>query len=467
MWRGVVGAAVLAVGVAAVAQQLLEDRHEQRLARAAEAGPPLDEPLVQVWQVDARGSVGMHEDVLIVGDPDGSGLVGLDTWDGSARWHADRIAEAWGCQVVPVDPPATTPTASAAVAEPALVACYGTGGDGQQVHVLDVTTGTLVRTVETGVTGSSTVLAGPDLAAVGLAEDEHLVAARWSLRTGEQRWSYRSPAPLSDEIRSQQTYELRDDVLGARIGSWQVALDAETGKLLPTPAPGAHEVVEVNPSTGELLATTSSDDTVSRELSRTPLGDGSVAVVRTHGETVRTEVRAGDGTLLWERAGHALRPGVDDGSAPGLLLMAPAGSGLSGVDVRTGEERWTHTVRGTGTVGEPLVLSSLVLVATGTGRSGSDADGGLVALDATSGRVVWQHAVGELVGWRVLTDGRRVLTLDRVDGSARLVARDVVTGGIAWSTPVPDDGHSVDLLPSRGVLVTGDDHVSAFRPPTS
>ncbi|WP_168800400.1 outer membrane protein assembly factor BamB family protein [Cellulomonas telluris] len=467
-WRWLTGAAVLAVAVAALAQAGVERADEQRLARVAGVGPSLEEPLVQSWQTGFRGSVGMHEDTLIAVAPDGQGIVALDARDGTVRWRQERVTEASMCQLTSQDAPsgvaATGPTAGTAAPEPALVACFGSGGSGATtVHVLDPATGSLEHTLLVGDRTSSWTLSGADLVVIGVSEDEHVTAGRWSLRTGEQRWSYRSPDALPDAGAAQQAFEVGDEVVGATIGSWEVVLDARTGEVAPD---RDEEVVVVEPGTGRVLPTEPSDDPPAEEVARFDLEDGAVAVVRLGGGTVRTEVTAADGTVLWERDGHAFPPQVDDGSAPGLLLMtSPEGGGLRGVDARTGDVRWEQEAAGSGLTGQPLVLSSLVLVATGSGRSASGGSTGMVALDPGSGEVVWEHTAGDVAGWEVMTDGHRVLTLEHVDGAPHLVAREVRTGTVAWSVPAPDDAHSLWPLGDHGVLVVGNDHWTAFRPP--
>ncbi|WP_309133437.1 PQQ-binding-like beta-propeller repeat protein [Cellulomonas sp.] len=468
--RWVAGAAVLAVAVAALAQAGVERADEQRLARVAGVGPSLQEPLVQSWQTGFRGSVGMHEDTLIAVAPDGQGIVALDARDGTVRWRQERVTEASMCQLTSQDAPsgvaATGPTAGTAAPEPALVACFGSGGSGATtVHVLDPATGSLEHTLLVGDRTSSWTLSGADLVVIGVSEDEHVTAGRWSLRTGEQRWSYRSPDALPGG-HSQQSFEIGDDLLRASFGSWEVLLDARTGEVAADAAHGDGEVVVVEPGTGRVLPAAPSDDPPAQEVARFDLEDGAVAVVRLGGGTVRTEVTAADGTVLWERDGHAFPPQVDDGSAPGLLLMtSPEGGGLRGVDARTGDVRWEQEAAGSGLTGQPLVLSSLVLVATGSGRSASGGSTGMVALDPGSGEVVWEHAGGDVAGWEVMTDGRRVLTLEHGDGAAHLVAREVRTGTVAWSVPAPDDAHSLWPLGDHGVLVVGNAHWTAFRPP--
>lgn len=444
-WWSAAGVAVLAVAVAAVAQARAEDRYEQLLERVAPGGPSLDEPLVRAWQAAFRGTVGMYEDLLVAEDPEGPGLVAIDTRDGTVRWRQDHVTEAWGCQVTsgdaPTPTPATTGAGTPAVPEPALVVCHGVGGSGPSaVHVLDAATGRHEHTLEVGGASSSTVLAGPDLAAIGVADDGHVTAGRWSLRTGEQRWSYRSPDPVPGGAGSAQSSGMGDDALDITVGGRQVVLDATTGEPLPTAPDTDHEVVR-------------------------PLEDGSVVTVRLDDDGMRTEVRTADGRLLWERDGSTLHPGADDGTAPGLVLMTPGtGRGLLGVDARTGAVRWEHTVAGAGGTGEVLVLASLVVVTVGTGST-THPDAGLVALDAGSGAVVWEHTDGDVAAWDVFTDGRRVLTLGQVDGTPHLVARDVRSGTVAWSVPVPAGAYGVWPLPDRGVLVVGDEQATAFRPP--
>ncbi|QGQ20524.1 PQQ-binding-like beta-propeller repeat protein [Cellulomonas sp. JZ18] len=468
-WRWAAGAGVLAVAVAALAQAWVERADEQRLARVAGVGPSLEEPLVQSWQAGFRGSVGVHEDTLIAVAPDGQGIVALDARDGTVRWRQERVTEASMCQLTSQDAPpavaATGPTAGTAAPEPVLVACFSSGGSGATtVHVLDPATGSLEQTLLVGDGTSSWTLSGADLVVIGVSVDEHVTAGRWSLRTGEQRWSYRSPDALPGG-HAQQSFALGDDLLTASFGSWEVVLDARTGEVVADAAHGDREVV-VEPGTGRALPTEPSDEDPAQEVARIGLEDGAVAVVRLGDGSVRTEVSEADGTVLWERDGHVFPPAVDDGTAPGLLLMtSPEGGGLQGVDARSGHVRWEQEAVGSGATGQPLVLSSLVLVPTGSGRSASGGSTGMVALDSGSGAVVWEHTAGDVAGWDVVTDGHRVLTLEDGDGAAHLVARDVRTGTVVWSVRAPADAHSLWPLGDHGVLVVGDDHWTAFRPP--
>ncbi len=101
------------------------------------------------------------------------------------------------------------------------------------------------------------------------------------------------------------------------------------------------------------------------------------------------------------------------------------------------------------------VLSGLVIARAPTGTT---------ALDADTGETVWSTRAGSHSppSWDMVTDGRRVMTVERDGGQATLVARELATGDIAWSTPSPVVGGLVQL-PDGQVLVVGVTEVAALR----
>lgn len=152
----------------------------------------------------------------------------------------------------------------------------------------------------------------------------------------------------------------------------------------------------------------------------TSLPDGRIAVPETEGTLVvgpEKDVRL-PGTAMWTAA--------DDGSVPGLTLVRDGTLHAYGADGRSLWELPGPTPAG------GLVLRGAVYVTR---------DGGVAAVDGSTGRVRWQTAlpVRQLAP---LTDGRVLL----VTLSTEAAALDLGTGAVLWCSPLP---------PGRTVLIAG------------
>jgi outer membrane protein assembly factor BamB len=107
-----------------------------------------------------------------------------------------------------------------------------------------------------------------------------------------------------------------------------------------------------------------------------------------------------------------------------------------------GHERWRHQVAGDPVFASPRIAEGLVFVATGTGKA-------VVALEAESGRLIWQTAVGANVFSRPVLTRRqlvvgdmanRITILDRMSGFI-LGRWSLASGtGIYLSDPVIEQG---------------------------
>lgn len=144
---------------------------------------------------------------------------------------------------------------------------------------------------------------------------------------------------------------------------------------------------------------------------------------------------------------------VDDGSVPGLLLAADASGELVGIDVTTGERRWTSSVR---SVDSALVVDGHVVVGT-PGH-------GVLGLDPQTGEIDWETEVARYDGF-LSTDGRVVTTVDNVDlRDRRLVGLDLDDGRRAWEMPMGSDVEWMQVLDGRlygqgqnGIVAIGTD----------
>jgi hypothetical protein len=434
-WWAAVGCGLAVVAGVAVTEQRAEAALDARLARTEGLATSLADPLGEAWRVpgvDLLGTAG--ESLLVLAE--GGGIRAVDPGTGTVRWTRDG-----SCRVVPIDDAGgDAPSAPRPGRPDDLVLCVDelrTGGlDGGHVrpltaHVLDPADGAVLHSIDLGAPGSwSTV--GPDLVSLGIADDGHARAARWSLLTGERRWTYRSPdvLPPNDSWGS----SIGGAVVQLDIGNWTLTLDAETGVRIPRVPFGSRT------------------DTAWGPLA---MADGARATSRIDATgSTETTVLEPDGSTRVAFPGILLLPSVDDGSAPDRLFVvqgddAATPQRVAGVDAVTGRTRWTSTAR----IGQAAVVRGLLLLRDETG---------LTALDARTGRVRWTTGGEASAGRGMVTDGRRVLTLDRATSGPALVARDVLTGAEAWTSRLAVEQGSLDLLPDGAVVADGREEVVAL-----
>jgi outer membrane protein assembly factor BamB len=392
---------------------------------------------------DVVGVVGGTVVVRAPGGTGGTGVLGVDLVTGTVRWTHHG-----SCEQVPVgDAPAgATGSADRLTDRPDdLVVCVeqlSTGGvDGGHVlplaaHVVDPATGDVLRTVDLGPRTSFATV-GADVVTLGIAEDGHAESARWSLLTGEQRWTYRSPdvLPAADGWGS----SIGGTVVQLDLGAWTLTLDADTGRRIPR-VPARDLVAE--PTWGPLR-----------------LADGATATSRSDGGgSPETVVREADGSRRVTVPGLLVLPTLDDASAPDRLFVVrgddPARpQQIAAVDAATGATRWTVTAP----TGRAAVVQGLLLVRD---------DAGVTALDARTGTVRWTSTADDAPrsGGSLVSDGRRVLIVEGVPRDPTLVARDVVSGAVVWSRPHPGDGAALVLLPDGTVVADGSGELVALRP---
>ncbi len=462
-WAAAAAVAVAAAGGIAVADHRQEAALDARLSDVPGLAVSLAEPLAEAWRAPATGVMATTDDVLVLWSarPEG-GVVAVDPDDGRVRY-----AQAGGCQTASVAPGPVDDLlafAGAVVArdgDSTLLVCAEGGGQPggpdaapastTALRVVALATGRELRTVPLGETASWIVL-GSDVVSTALDPDRHVTVTRWSLESGEQRWSYRSPEPRTGAAGVDAVWfsGLSDDVVTVESNGWSAALDAATGAVLDGYAPG--QGAEGGDDGPDDTADDGSgwgpvDTAAGLTLSGRWFPDGSS----------ETTVRGGGGPPFTV-PGYVLPASVDDGTAPGLLLvMRPTGgvddgSVLSGVDAATGSTRWETPT----TIGQALVLSGHVVVHDAAGTT---------VLDARTGSTRWTRSSGEPAthGWDIVTDGRRLVTVEHEEAGDVLVARDLLTGSAEWSAPAPVPDGALVLLEDGTVLVTGEAEVVALR----
>lgn len=440
---GLVALAVVVVGTTTVTDRLESAAVDARLADVDGLSASLARPPVEAWRAPGDSVLGVVRGTVVAQGAGGRGTVGIDAAGGEVRWTQPD-----GCQMVAVGGAPALPWTTPLEDRPDdLVLCLESpvaagpaGAEGAAVpsrtaHVLDPVTGDVLRCLDLGPLSSVTTV-GSDLLALGIAPDAHAEAARWSLLTGERRWSYRSPDVVPPHDSWGSTVDAA--VVQLDIGPWSLTLDAATGERI-----GRQRTRAVTP---RVL-----DDTVE-------VGDGATATSSFDGRgRATTTVRAADGTARAVFPGLLARPTVDDGSAGEVVLVVRSQRrgeppGIVGVDAATGTTAW----RSVAPVGRAAVVQGVALV---------DGDGGVRAVDATDGEPLWRTPPGAAGSGRgMVTDGRRVLTVETGAQGDALTARDLAAGTVAWTAPVPVADAVLVLLPDGTVVATGSGELVALRP---
>jgi outer membrane protein assembly factor BamB len=464
----------------------------------ADLSSPLEETWVWSGAVgpgERPTDVAVLGDVLAVGSDDG--LVALDPRTGEKVWTVplrpdadcgpmvpaswpDPATRALVClqgtggdrEVVAVGPDGRTSAPRALGAADARR--YGvphTGPDGTVLRARRVGPPSAVELGDAVCTSadecSGTITTGRDL--VLRAEDA---------ASGEERWTVTVPFRAVDATQCARTF-------GASWGSSRLVL---SGQLAPD-AFGAWvtaDLIELN-GCGIQAAVTSGGTVLGSDLDPgrgrvTSLGGGVYAVTSFDGVAGAT-LHAADGDVVGEITGYPLAPWVTDGSGPatfvgvdeparrlrayaadgtpswditlqsggqeflaqvgGTAVVTTGAGGVRGLDLATGEERWAWDGSdpsaeddvgyfGSAHVVQAFTDGEVLLLLTEGGTGGTQ---GLVALDATSGAVVWERPGGE-----------SVIASDVTDGA---VVEQGVAGGL-----VAVDGNLLEVT-SRGVRGLG------------
>jgi outer membrane protein assembly factor BamB len=154
--------------------------------------------------------------------------------------------------------------------------------------------------------------------------------------------------------------------------------------------------------------------------------------------------RLTDGELLWKAPGGT----PDFGSVPATdgstVFFGVSGSGLSAVDLHSGEPRWSTPIPTQVTTPAPLVLPGGDVVYGG---------GGLARYDEATGRQEWQHPDLHLVAPPAHDDGTVLAAGISPAGPPLFVAVDAATGRRLWEHEMTDPPYYLAPAASDGVVV--------------
>lgn len=344
----------------------------------------------ELWRTEASSVLGVVDDVLIATTDDGR-VLGLD-WDtGDLLWWT----EANGCALADADARGVLPDTSARHdGRTTRVVCrsWRATSAAVVVEVLDPRDGARVIVAELG---SDAVLVW-SVGDVLLVADGTLTAR--SLLTGEVLWARDIEDPVLDVTGGEGHLSIITD--DATSGLAYLAVDARTGADLDV-----------------------ADGVVVDELAV----PGGVLEVRATGSGPVTALRGFDGGVRWEIPGTLWRP---LGAAMTGGVVAIRSFQLEVVEVATGEPVWQSTL--------PLLGVEGVFVQV----EWTD-DSAISVRDAGTGAELWSVPFSMMqTGVSALSDGRHLAAAEAVDGGQRLVVRDLLTGKVATSWPLPGEGLS-------------------------
>lgn len=180
---------------------------------------------------------------------------------------------------------------------------------------------------------------------------------------------------------------------------------------------GAEAWVTVDLATGAATSPTAGPGGMLGWSERVELSNGTTATWRAGLDSLGAEFQGGavtdpDGSELFALPAPVWRTDIDDGSAPGVLLVVTPGAAgqLQGLDARTGEVAWTADV----VVNQALArLGGTALVRDGLA---------VVALRIQDGRELWRVPIDQQGDIEPLTDGELVVVVVGADGNDRFLA---------------------------------------------
>jgi hypothetical protein len=432
-------AGVLVLVASSMATATVLEARGDAAAAAALAGQagvlaPLDGPLQEAWRVDDGWLLAEGDGAIVLMDVAGASLIrGLDPRTGRVLWSRDPGSQA---SCLPVRDAATDASADAPLRADLLVCGpvgnpYGGGAtEATTMTTVDATSGTELASWDVGPGLAFSESADGDLVAVGFESDGAARLTRWDPRTGQAVWTHVSAPGVGDEIMSGEFWSFRvaDDVVWLG-GSAHVAVSLATGDPVD-------------------------DAAASAATSEVRLADGGRVVAEYGSEPEpHTRVVDADGSERFEVAAEPWVPWITDGSVPGILMLRGPDYRITGMDARTGEQRWSAD----GLVGmTPGVQVDGVVVALGTSTA--------VGLTVADGLRLWEVGIARgSGGWAPLTDGRSVILLTAGDTGKQIAAHDLRTGTQEWAVATDLGATYLDALGDGTLLVhTGSDLI-AYR----
>ncbi|WP_199424490.1 outer membrane protein assembly factor BamB family protein [Actinotalea solisilvae] len=447
-----VAVAALAAGAASVAEHARDRARAAELAAIEGLVPALDQAPVESWRADASWVTAQVGDSLLVSG-DGGASSALDAETGAVLWtSAESGPSSWAQSCTPLE---ADPTAHVAprlispvevwiagtwLAAPAgpLVCAWVDGAGTTTVALVDPATGRRDVAVELPGSYVHHQVRDGDVA-VATANGDAVEVTRWDPATGTVRWQVSMAA-----------------VLGASDG-WATWFDATTGTLTVS----GERTVTISLDTGEEVAPVDpsafgppSLDPVTRQLP-----DGSTLTWEPSSDGAfpfgSGEVTGPDGRTRFALPGPPVLPALTDGSVPDVVVVQASPLTTVGLDVRTGEERWTAD--GLEAAGVVQMDGTLVVRDSVEVR----------ALDVRTGEERWTAGAPRTPVTAGQTDGRIVLLGAREDGQTRLVARRIADGETVWSVPLPEGTWTVQRLGPAGLIALGGKEIARLDVPTA
>lgn len=429
--------AVVAVVALTGSQLVLDARERARVAAAREqpgvvgydVGPdlvvePMDPADLPTGDVEAGGlRVGAVD--VVPGEP--RAVRGVDDASGDEVWRTVLEDAALAAELGSRDYPrcsAGDPPVDEVVCFVQDLPTTETSDGGYEVDApvrsrllrIDARTGDVVEERELAPLAGA-VAEGADLLRVEVVDDTVRVTKEDTV-TGAERWA----ADLPVDIRVLAGIPGMSPYVWATETHVLVQLSARSWSLARVD--GALEVTgsAVWVGRGERLISTALDD----------------GTTRLHGADGSGDVRA---------VGALLSLAVDDGSVPGLDLLADIGQGdrrILAVDPATGEQVWEHALVGP-SEGTALLMDDVLY--------GADS-AAVWAVDARDGREIWRTVrdpeAGDVAGggsagdwFNPVTDGRQLLLAEEEapDGERGPVLRawSLASGAHRWTAPLPSE----------------------------
>jgi|GEM_PF-2600565 len=447
------GAAVLALVVVAVVAVNVLAARDAAARRAALADlpwvlPALDGTMEELWRADAGGwVVGETSAAVLVMDPNGlgGGLRAVDPLTGEVLWEIPtENGYCWPLQdfASGVDPLSSLPP------EDSIVVCEtmnGPDAEGNTTSEIASHSGLdghrlATITLEGSVTATSVV--GESYLVATTLDDGSVVVNLTDLRTGEASWTFRSEPERARRVFTDFWNVTHDDEVIFFDGPEDLALSRSTGAEVPAEEPP--------PSEGWALP----------DGGRVDL-DGATAFNETGGRVVNE-----DGTVRFEFDGWPWSPfGFQDASGPegGVFMvqqldvenLTPSSSAdLVGLDLATGAELWRRTDDQSSS---PFLAIDGVAVLL--------APSAATAIDLRTGEELWTHPADSVVYFSMpVTDGDVVVLADRSAGRLELVAVDLRNGEDRWRMAAPTGLSSVGLTSRKAILMITTEQLIAYRP---
>ena len=207
-------------------------------------------------------------------------------------------------------------------------------------------------------------------------------------RTADERWRHEGAFCQVPVVRGDTLIAIDDEgaVQALHLADGHLLWRAELGGLSRTGLALSGDLAVAGTASGDLVALSAE---TGHERWRTSLREAIRSRPLTTGEQIVTATSSGrvlaarrdSGRVVWERALGAL-PTAELALAAGVLVVGCADRHFYGLDVATGEVRWTFATEG-------VVRSSPV--ATDHTAYGASSDGYLYALDLQGGHLLWKY----------------------------------------------------------------------------